>query len=69
AGKSTLLRLLSGLEHPDDGSIRSNGKLLFDTGRNIALPPARRRTGLLFQHLALFPHLDVRANIGFGLKA
>ena len=69
AGKSTLLRLLAGLEQPDAGSIRSNGRLLFDTGRNVSLPPSQRKTGLLFQHLALFPHLDVRGNIGFGLKA
>ncbi len=69
AGKTTLLRLLAGLEKPDDGTITSNDRTLFDAARGICLPPSQRRIGLLFQHLALFPHLDVRDNIGFGLRA
>lgn len=69
AGKSTLLRLLTGLERPDNGNIRCGDRVLFDRHHEIEVPSSQRRIGLLFQHLALFPHLDVRANIGFGLRA
>src|SRR5213078_2512910 len=61
SGKTTLLRLLAGFETPDAGSIRVEGEEV--TG----LPPARRRFGMVFQHYALFPHLDVGANVAFGL--
>lgn len=69
AGKSTLLRLLAGLEKPDSGFIRCGGHRLFDHTTAINLPPSQRRIGLMFQHLALFPHLNVGDNIAFGLKA
>ena len=69
AGKSSLLRLLAGLEQPDRGSISSGNRLLFDRESHINIPPSKRRVGMLFQNLALFPHLNVRDNIGFGLKA
>src|SRR6266571_728137 len=61
SGKTTLLRLLAGFETPDAGSIRVEGEEV--TG----LPPARRRFGMVFQHYALFPHLDVGENVAFGL--
>ncbi len=61
-GKTTLLRVIAGLERADAGIVR------FD-GRDIAAVPAHRRNfGLMFQDLALFPHMDVAANIGFGLR-
>src|SRR6266536_911896 len=60
-GKTTLLRLLAGFETPDAGNIRVEGEEV--TG----LPPARRRFGMVFQHYALFPHLDVGENVAFGL--
>jgi putative spermidine/putrescine transport system ATP-binding protein len=61
SGKTTLLRLLAGFEQPDAGSIRL-------AGREVApLPPARRGIGMVFQHYALFPHLDVGGNVAFGL--
>lgn len=61
-GKSTLLRLIAGLELPDAGGV------LLD-GRDItALPPQRRPIGMVFQDYALFPHLDVGANVGFALR-
>ena len=61
-GKTTLLRLIAGLEAPDRGDI-----LLADEPV-LALPPHRRGIGLVFQELALFPHLDAAANIDFGLR-
>ena len=65
SGKSTLLRLLLGVLRPDSGSIALDGRTLFD-GR-IDLPPEERRLGYLPQDYALFPHLDVLANVAFGL--
>jgi iron(III) transport system ATP-binding protein len=64
-GKTTLLRLLGGFEHADRGSIRLGEKILAD-GRTH-LPPERRAIGFVPQEGALFPHLDVAANVGFGL--
>jgi ABC-type Fe3+/spermidine/putrescine transport system ATPase subunit len=61
-GKSTLLSLIAGLEAPDAGDIRWDGQSL------LAVPTHRRGFGLMFQDYALFPHKDVRANVGFGLK-
>ena len=61
-GKTTLLRLLSGFEQPDAGSIRVAGA---DVTR---LPPYRRNLNQVFQSYALFPHLSVRDNIAFGLR-
>ena len=62
-GKSTLLRLIAGLETPDSGEITMNGDSLND------VPPHRRGFGLMHQDLALFPHLNVRDNIAFGLRS
>ncbi|HET9766372.1 MAG TPA: ABC transporter ATP-binding protein [Thermoanaerobaculia bacterium] len=61
SGKTTLLRLLAGFEEADAGSIRLGGT---DVTR---MPPARRGVGMVFQHYALFPHLDVGENVAFGL--
>jgi putative spermidine/putrescine transport system ATP-binding protein len=61
SGKTTTLRLLAGFEQPDAGRIVVGGDDV--TG----LPPARRRFGMVFQHYALFPHLDVGENVAFGL--
>jgi molybdate transport system ATP-binding protein len=68
AGKSTLLRQLAGLQRPATGSISLGARTLFDAQRRIDLPPEQRRIGMVFQQLALFPHLDVSHNIGFALK-
>lgn len=65
-GKSTLLRLVAGLEHPESGTVTVGGEVVADGRRSV--PPERRRVGLVFQDHALFPHLDVTANIGFGLR-
>jgi multiple sugar transport system ATP-binding protein len=61
-GKSTLLRLLAGLEEPDGGSVRLDGKTL------DGLPPRDRDMAIMFQNYALFPHMTVAENMGFGLK-
>jgi len=66
AGKTTLLRLLTGLERPDEGAIVFRGRTWCDTARGIWLEPQQRRAGLVFQDYALFPHLSVKANVGFA---
>jgi len=65
-GKSTLLRVVAGLVPADEGEIRISGQLVDDGTRCVE--PEHRRTGLVFQEHALFPHLTVRGNITFGLR-
>ncbi|NND71192.1 MAG: ABC transporter ATP-binding protein [Rhodothermales bacterium] len=65
-GKTTLLRLLAGLDTPDSGTILVDGKVV--TGPGTFVPPEERNIGYVFQEFALFPHLDVRSNIDFGLR-
>lgn len=67
AGKSMTLRCIAGLERPDTGSIRLNGKTLFDSQTRVNVPARQRGVGLLFQNYALFPHLTVAENVAFGL--
>ncbi|MBE9078678.1 molybdate ABC transporter permease subunit, partial [Romeria aff. gracilis LEGE 07310] len=69
AGKSLILRCISGLETPDSGRIVLNGRVLFDSQQNINLPSRDRRVGVLFQNYALFPQLTVAQNIAFGLPS
>ena len=64
-GKTTLLRLIAGFLEPESGTIRFGDKVVAGAGR--ALPPQARRVGYVPQEGALFPHLDVGANISFGL--
>jgi len=64
-GKTTLLRLLGGFEHADGGSIQLGERVLCDATTHLA--PERRAIGFVPQEGALFPHLDVAANVGFGL--
>jgi putrescine transport system ATP-binding protein len=61
-GKTTLLRLIAGFERPNSGRILLDGVDL------AAVPPYRRPVNMMFQNYALFPHLDVEANVAFGLK-
>ncbi|HHJ53260.1 MAG TPA: ABC transporter ATP-binding protein, partial [Caldithrix abyssi] len=67
-GKTTILRLIAGFIAPDTGRIYLNGALTSWDGR-ILIPPEKRNIGMVFQDLALWPHLTVSGNIGFGLKA
>ena len=69
AGKSTVLRLLAGLEDPDQGRIEVAGQVWFDARSSTSLPPWRRDVGYVPQDYALFPHLSVFDNVGFGLTA
>lgn len=62
SGKSTLLRCIAGLETPQAGSVA------WGSERIDSLPPHERGVGMLFQEPALFPHLDVRRNVAFGLR-
>jgi molybdate transport system ATP-binding protein len=66
SGKSLLLKAIAGLLTPDAGHIRLNGATLFEHGA-INLAPQQRQVGYLFQDYALFPHLNVRQNVAFGL--
>jgi molybdate transport system permease protein len=67
SGKSMTLRCIAGLERPDEGRVLLGSRVLLDTANAIDVPPAERRIGIVFQDYALFPHLTVRQNIGFGL--
>ena len=62
SGKTTLLRVIAGLESIDQGQI------FFNDAPLAPLPPHKRNFGYMFQDFALFPHMDVAANVGFGLK-
>jgi len=66
-GKTTVLRTLAGLLTPTAGRITLGGQVLYDAKRGINVPPEQRRVGVVFQHYALFPHLDVADNLGYGL--
>jgi len=68
AGKSLTLQAIAGLLKPDEGTIRCDGQALFDSAARIDVPARERGLGYLFQDYALFPHLNVRQNIGFGLR-
>ena len=62
SGKSTILRMIGGLEKPTQGRVSIGGRDVTE------LPPYERDTSMVFQSLALFPHLTVAGNIGFGLR-
>ena len=68
AGKSLTLRAIAGLEKPDFGRVVIAGKVVFDSAAGIDVPASERAVGYLFQDYALFPHLTVEENIGFGVK-
>ena len=64
-GKTTTLRLVAGFEVPDAGEVRIAGRVV--AGAGTWVPPEQRKVGMVFQQLALFPHLDVAGNVGYGL--
>src|SRR5580765_2337392 len=65
-GKTTTLRLVAGFLDPDRGTIRVGGRIVSEPGRS--LPPERRRMSMIFQSYALWPHMTIAQNVGYGLK-
>ncbi|MDD3446516.1 MAG: ABC transporter ATP-binding protein [Zavarzinia sp.] len=68
-GKTTTLRCLAGLETPDDGEIEIGGVPVFSAARRIAVPPYRRRIGMVFQSYAIWPHMTVFDNVAYPLRS
>lgn len=67
-GKTTLLDIVAGLQHPDEGRIKLDGRTLFDASQRINLAPEERNIGYVFQSYALFPHMSIYDNVAFGLR-
>lgn len=67
-GKTTVLRCLAGLEQPEEGAIQFGAEAWFNAPQRICLSPQQRGAGFVFQDYALFPHLTVGGNIGYGLR-
>ncbi len=68
SGKTMTLQCIAGLMKPDQGCITLNDTVVLDTARNINLPARQRGVGFVFQNYALFPHLKVEDNIGYGIR-
>ena len=69
SGKTMTLKCIAGLVRPDEGYIRLNDQILFDSHKGINLPARQRRVGFVFQNYALFPHLTVQENISYGISS
>jgi molybdate transport system ATP-binding protein len=69
SGKTLLMRCIAGLERPDEGRIELDGDTLFDSARNIFIPPHKRSIGMVFQEPRLFPHWSVRRNLHAGTES
>src|SRR3990172_7689300 len=67
AGKTLILKMISGIIRPDEGSVSIGTEGLFDSASGIDLPMRKRRIGYLFQDYALFPHMTVWENIAYGV--
>jgi len=67
-GKTSLLRAIAGLERCAEGRVRMAGQCLADAATGVHVEPEARRIGMVFQDFALFPHLSVARNVGFGLQ-
>jgi ABC-type Fe3+/spermidine/putrescine transport system ATPase subunit len=67
-GKSTTLRIVAGLEEPDDGEVLLDGRLIASGARGFSLPPERRDLGMVFQSYAIWPHMTVFENVAFPLQ-
>ncbi len=68
AGKTSVLHAIAGLLTPREGRIEIDGRCLFDSARGIDVPAHQRHVGYVFQDTRLFPHLDVRRNLGYGRR-
>lgn len=67
AGKTMILKMISGIVAPDEGRVVAGGETLFDSARRVAVPVRERKVGYLFQDYALFPHMTVEENIAYGV--
>jgi len=67
-GKTTVLQCIAGLVAPDSGWIAIGEEFFYDSARNLDHPTQFRRVGYVFQDLALFPHMSVASNVGFGIR-
>lgn len=67
-GKTTIIRMLAGLEQPDEGSIIYNNDIWFDSSTGKEIPPQKRKLGYVFQDYTLFPHLTLFENASFAVK-
>ncbi|RME85885.1 MAG: ATP-binding cassette domain-containing protein [Planctomycetota bacterium] len=68
AGKTTIIRMIAGLDRPDQGYIKVDGEYWYSYERGICLPPQKRSIGLLFQDFGLFPHMTVEENLFFAFE-
>lgn len=68
SGKTTILNCISGLNTPDKGEIKLNGRTIYSSKEKIDIPPFKRKIGYIFQDYALFPHLNVYENILYSKK-
>ena len=66
-GKTTLLRCICGLEEPEEGEVIIHGTPVYSSDIGTSVPPGQRQVGMVFQSYALWPHMDVYENVGFGL--
>lgn len=66
AGKTTIMRIMAGLEQPDAGKITLDGEVFFDSESGLCLPPQPRRLGYVFQEYTLFPHLSLYKNVALA---
>ncbi|MGE5539507.1 MAG: ABC transporter ATP-binding protein [Gemmatimonas sp.] len=67
-GKTTTLRMIAGLEMPDEGDIVLDGEAIVSSGRGVFTPPEKRRMGMVFQSYAIWPHMTVAENVAFPLR-
>ena len=67
-GKTTTLRMIAGLEDPNDGEISTQERILYSKAKGVYIPPEQREMGFMFQSYALWPHMNVSKNISLGLE-
>ncbi len=68
AGKTSVINMVAGLIHPDQGRVIVNGRTYFDSQKGLDIPPEKRRFGYIFQDGRLFPHLSVKSNLTYGMN-
>ena len=67
-GKTTTLRVIAGLEEPDDGEIQLGSSVVFSGSKSVSVPSNRRRVGMVFQSYAIWPHMTVFQNVAYPLE-